>query len=168
VKSSSFVSAIVALLLLGAALFAMDRYVRMEQAHQDLNLRNEELDEARRLLRTFPDTFVNTGTDSPVDLKTIIQQSSARNGIAVMYLSETERDAGEKIKERSVIARLVNVPHQKLVTFLQELEQESRGARIKELRLKPSANRSDVYQEAESVLAIRWLNERSEKKEEAR
>jgi hypothetical protein len=169
-RSRSFLSVIVFAACIGAGGFAFNRYMAMDEAQSSHTSRLEDLDEARHLFQSRPEAFgVNAGTAAKSDLKGLVQQSSSRNGVVLMYLTETERDAGEKIKERNVVARAVNVPHAKLVAFLADLENRGGGARVKEIRLKPALDHSDVYQEAEAVLALRWINDGdSPKKDEAK
>lgn len=165
-RAHSVLSAIAFASLIGTGAFAVNRFVALDEATTTQTLRMEELDEAQHLVQAHPEAFgINSVAAVKSDLKGLVQQSSSRNGVVLMYLSETERDAGERIKERNVVARVVNVPHAKLVAFLSDLENLGGGARIKEIRLKPAADRSDVYQEAETVLALRWVTESEPKKE---
>lgn len=168
-RSRSLISGFIVAALIGAGIFAFERFMALDEARAAHALRMEELDEARHLVHSHPEAFgVNSAASAKTDLKGLVQQSSSRNGVVLMYLSETERDAGEKIKERNVVARAVNVPHAKLVAFLADLENRGGGARIKEIRLKPALDRSDVYQEAETVLALRWVNDSDRKKDEGK
>jgi hypothetical protein len=168
-RPHSIFSGIVIAAVIAAGAFAFNRFMALEEAQAANALRMDELEEARHLVQSHPEAFgVNASAVAKSDLKGLVQQSSSRNGVVLMYLTETERDAGEKIKERNVVARAVNVPHAKLVAFLADLEKQGNGARIKEIRLKPATDRSDVYQEAETVLALRWVTESEPKKDEVK
>lgn len=168
-KTRSILSSLVFAALIGSGAYAFNRLMALDDAQAAHVLRMEELDEARHLVQAHPEAFgANSGNSTKTDLKGLVQQSSSRNGVVLMYLTETERDAGEKIKERNVVARAVNVSHAKLVAFLADLENRGGGARIKEIRLKPATDRSDVYQEAETVLALRWVTESESKKDEVK
>lgn len=148
-----------------ATYFAVDRFAALDDARTASTLAQEQLASAQEMAHRHPEAFgLNANRGSSVDLKRLVQDSSARNGVSLLYLNETERDAGESIRERNVLARLVNVPHDKLVTLLADLETNGGGARIKEIRIKPSPARSDIYQEAEAVLTIRWINDAPKEK----
>jgi len=154
-----FSSAVAALVLATAVCFAVFEYVSYTEARDSFNDRMERLQDAQAMASKHSQIF-RTGTATVrKDLKGLVQEVGAKNGISIIYLNETERDAGDMVRERNVVARAVNVPHAKLVTFLADLESRGNGARIKEIRLKPALDKSDVYQEAESVLAVRSVIE---------
>jgi hypothetical protein len=156
-------------LLLIATFFAVDRYAAMEEARTATTAAHEQLALAQDIAQRHPEAFgVNANHSAVADLKRLVQDSAARNGVSLLYLTETERDAGESIRERNVLARLVNVPHDKLVSLLADLETKGGGARIKEIRIKPSIARSDVYQEAEAVLTVRWITSNDTAKEKSK
>jgi hypothetical protein len=154
---------IVTLAFIAASAFAINRYVALDEARCAATESKEQILEAQRLMNAHPEAFGDrSGNPAKSDLKRLVLDSGARNGIALRYLTETERDAGEKVHERDVLSRMINVPHDKLVLFLADLEANGSGARIKEIRLKPASDKSNVYQEAETVLAIRTLVETKE------
>lgn len=158
--AGTFTSVAVASLLVSAVVFAVTRYFAYQESQETFTECLTNLQDAHGMAARHKDLFeankLNAGRN---DLKAIVQESGARNGVPLIYLNETERDSGDKVRERNVTARAVNVPHSKLVTFLVDLETRGGGARIKEIRLKPSADKAGVYQEAESVLAIRTVVE---------
>jgi hypothetical protein len=138
--------------------FAIERYGSMGEARAASTTAMEQVSKAQEMAWEHPEAYgVNANQGAKTDLKRMVQEAGARNGVSLLYLSETERDAGDSVRERNVMSRLVNVPHAKLVAFLADLESKGGGARIKEIRIKPALDRSDVYQEAEAILAIRWL-----------
>lgn len=153
-SGGTLLAAVVALGLAGAGGYSVDRYLALDNLRAEHTLRVESLNEAAGLMERHTEAFEQRS--APADLKTVVQQASARNKIALSHLSEVEREAGEKTRERNVYARLVDVPHAKLVAFLADLELNGRGARIKDIRLVPDASRSDYYKEAESTLCVRW------------
>ena len=148
---------LVALALIGAATFALDRYFALDAARSSLGEQMLQLERACQLARTHPQSLGTTANGAKTDLKALVQQSSARQGIVLTHLSETEHEAGEKVKERTISARAANVPHTAMVAFLADLESRGGGARVKEIRLKPAVDNGGMYQEAESVLAVRWV-----------
>jgi hypothetical protein len=156
----SMLPAIVAAGVAAALAFAINRYVEMESLRSDLLESKEELAEAQHMVSAHPEAFdVDANSASKADLKALVQKSAARIGVPIAYLNETERDAGEKVRERDVYARAINVSHTSLIAFLADLEANGGGARIKEIHVKIAPDRSDMYLEAESILAIRWLVE---------
>ena len=159
--------AIVVAFFAAAAFFCIDRYVFMTSAKAALAEKQEGLAKAKQLYSANPHLF-GTSDKSKIELKVLVQEASARTGVSLSFLTETEKEIGDGIKEKNVQCRAVNVPQAKLVSFLADLESRSGGARIKELRLKPAAEQSDVFQEAESVLAVRYVIGSSTKKVERR
>lgn len=148
-------------LLAAASAFALNRYAEFDAARGDYSDAQDLLQEAERLAHSHPEAYgVNAKGGAKLDLKQLVQESGAKNGISLLYLSESERDAGESIRERNILSRIVNVSHPQLVSFMADLEARGGGARIKEIRIKPKADKADVYQEAEVVLAVRWLFEK--------
>lgn len=149
-----FSSMLMLLVLVASALFAVDRYLAFDQRRSEFTNRTAELQEAKTIYRQAPESFggaVGPAEDRP--LKPLVQAASNQNRIRLNYLSETEKELGKGVRERSVIARTTNVPHAALVAFLAEVEAKGGGARIKEIRLKPSPTQSGVYQDAECVVS---------------
>ena len=159
--TSRFWPLLILIALAAAGFVAFDRYLALDSARTALSETRDQLDESSRLAATHPKAFGLDGKQGRVSLKNIVQETSARHGIPIVYLTETEKDVGDKVRERSVIARAVNAPHGKFVRFLAELELKGNGAKIKELRLKPSVTQPGIYQEAEAVFSHRHLAEES-------
>ena len=154
---------VIILAFAGSAIFAAQRYLTLAKAQEQSTQQIEDLTEAKALVERHPEVFQNPrrlATKGP--LKILVQEASARNGIPLTYLAESEKDAGENMKERSVVCRAVNVDQTKFVSFLSDIESKTNGARIKEIRLKPSSERTGAYQEAEAVVAMRWLAEKTD------
>jgi hypothetical protein len=148
--------AVVALVL--CAGFAAERYLKMAEAQEALDASILGLTEAQALSARHPEVFGAAGDSQQVSLKPLVQETGARHGIALAFLTETEKESGDGIRERSVLCRAVNVEQGKLIKFLFDLEKNGQGARLRELRLKPAPERSDMFQEAEGVLTIRSLS----------
>ncbi|MBI3828865.1 MAG: hypothetical protein HY291_05080 [Planctomycetes bacterium] len=143
------------ILVLAAALFAVERYSVYAPLRAELTLRGAQIDEARRIAAAYPEAFgPKAASAAPANLKEIVQAAAARRSIPVTYLNESEKDLSKDVLETSVAARAVNVPHANLVAFLGDLESRGGGARIKEIRLKPAKEKSGQYDEAEIVYAI--------------
>lgn len=157
---------LVVICLVGVSVFTGSRYAEFDAARAQLEESRELLQEARGLANNHPEAYgPNASGGTKLDLKQLVQESGAKNGISILYLSETERDAGESVRERNVLTRTVNVPHSQLIAFMADLEARGGGARIKEIRIKPKGDKADTYQEAEIVLAVRWLLEKPAPKE---
>jgi hypothetical protein len=141
-----------------ATAFAIDRYLAMTSAQELVNARVEMLSEAQQLAARQSGIFSpGAAKVQTTSLKTLVQDVNARHGLTVTYMNENERDIGDKIRERTVLTRSINVPHEKLIAVLAELESRSGGARMKEIRVKPSSDRTNLYDEVETVLALRSL-----------
>jgi hypothetical protein len=144
---------IVALAALVCAALAIDRYIASRVSAKAVESAVSDLREARLLVEQNPASF---GTPPPTGaqmaLKAAIQQTGARYGLSVAFLSESEKDAGQGRREKQAVARLVNPAHNKIVPFLDELERIG-GARVRELHLRPSRETTGLYQEVELVLA---------------
>ena len=138
-------------------LFAGERFWLYSQAKQDFGSRVQSLVEAQQLIAANPKAF-DTGDSKiqRIDLKPLVRTASQKNGIQLIYLTESEKDLNRGIKEQSVIARAINVPHKNLIAFLVQLEQQGAGTRIKEIRLVPDKHRSGIYKEAECILSYRF------------
>jgi hypothetical protein len=149
----------VLLACLAAMLLAVDRYDAYAEANSDLEAVLRSLARARALRGDQPGAFLvehehGAGKEG---LKSLVQTCGTNLGLGLAYLSETEREAGKGIWERQVHCRLVGVPHEKLVAFLTSLEAAGHGAKLKEIRLKPAKDSGSVYEEAEALVAVRWL-----------
>ncbi len=159
--TKALLPSLVVICLLGVSVFTGSRYAEYDAARTQLDESRALLHEAQSLTNSHPEAYgANAAGGAKLDLKQLVQESGARNGISILYLSENERDAGESVRERIVLTRAVNVPHQQLVAFMADLESQGGGARIKEIRIKPKGDKADTYQEAEIVLAVRWLVEK--------
>jgi hypothetical protein len=143
-----------AVLIAVSAIIAADRYLAATEAKNAVESKRTELDEAKRLISVSPETFESP--KSTQDMKLLIQRLGTQYGIAVNHLSEQERDLSDTVRERSIDCRLANVPQDKLVSFLGELEDLS-AAKVKDLRLKPAVGQSGVYAEVEAVITTRTL-----------
>lgn len=145
------------MLLLGvasSAFFAADRYLVQKELQGQLSDQYTQVQDSQNLAARHPKVFSQQQSQVS-DLKTIVQSAGAKHGVAVVYLNETARESGDKMNERNVVVRAVNVAHPNFVRFLAEIEQLGRGAKLKDLRIKPSEERTNVYQEAEAILALR-------------
>ena len=157
---------VVVICLISVSVFTGSRYATYDAAQSQLEESRALLQEAQTLATNHPEAYgSNASRGAKLDLKQLVQESGAKNGISILYLSETERDAGESVRERNVLTRAVNVPHPQLIAFMADLEARGGGARIKEIRIKPKGDKADTYQEAEIVLAVRWLVEKPSPKD---
>jgi hypothetical protein len=151
---SPWIPFVVALAFLASAALAVDRYLAVHFSKRAVESALTDVREARAQVERNPASF---GTPPPAAaqsaLKSIIQQTGARYGITVAFLSEGDKDAGQGVREKQAVARLVVASHGKLVPYLDELERVSGGARVRELHLRPSRDTNGVYQEVEFVLA---------------
>jgi hypothetical protein len=136
----------------GAGWFALRSALAENEARSSRDLALEELRGARALASRH---IVGAGmpVSGPLVLKTFLQEMAQKQGIAVAFLSESERDLGKGRHERQVLARMVQADHARLVPFLGGLEAHGGGARLKELHLRPSKSDSAVYEEVEIVLS---------------
>jgi hypothetical protein len=141
--------------------FAVERYLKMSETQEALDAVIIDLTEAQALSARHPEVFGAAIDTQQASLKPLVQEIGARHGVSLAFLTETEKESGEGIRERSVLCRAVNVEQDKLVKFLFDLEKNGRGARLRELRLKPAPERGDMFQEAEGVLTIRSLGKTS-------
>ncbi|MCK6498651.1 MAG: hypothetical protein L6Q38_04135 [Nitrospira sp.] len=145
-----------------AAAFAVDRYLAFAKGEAELEERIAALQDAKEIYQQASGAFgAATAPTEDLPLKPLVQKAGAEAKVRLNYLSETEKDLGKGVHERSVVARTSDVPHATLVAFLAALEARGDGARIKELRLKPSKTQSGIYQDAECVLARNRYEERS-------
>lgn len=152
--SPAFWPMVLGLGVLSSVYFAADRYFAQRDMNERLNASLAEVHGALDLAARHPKVFAQKNGEA-ADLKKIVQASGTRHGVAVVYLNETERESGDKMNERNVVVRIVNVPHPNFVQFLAEIERLGQGARFKDIRMKPSDERTGVYQEAEAILALR-------------
>lgn len=152
---------LIAVAFAAASIFAIERYVAVSAQQAEIQKLRESLNGAKHLAADHPGAFRNAATPAGrASMKSLFQDASNRHGITVAYISEAVRDAGDKIKERTVTARATNVPHAKLVALLSDLETLGGGARVKEIRVKPAAVGNGIYQEVESIVAFRWVEEK--------
>ena len=143
------------------AFFVIDRYLAMRNAETAFNDAVDDISQIQITIGKYPDVFGPKPKLASTPLKPLVQEASSHNGVTLAFLTETEKEIDEGVSERSVLYRANNVEQGKLVKFLCELEQRGEGARLKELRLKPSSERSGVFQEAEGVLSLRSLSKSS-------
>ena len=144
----------VLLAVLGTAALAADRFLAARSARARLEETAADYAKAARLAGDHADFFARKGT-SPHDsiLKTLAREAGQKRGLNIAYLSESEREAGKGLKERQVTVRLVQATHPALVLYLDEVERGGAGARVKEIHLRPSAETTNAYEEAEVVFA---------------
>ncbi len=146
--------AMAAVLMIGGLGFAIERGIACAAVRDVRRAAVRELEEAIQLTARHPGAF---GDQAPVaadaPLKSLAQEVAAKHGVAVAFLSESEREADGGRRERQVIVRLTHPAHRKLVGFLGELESRGGGARIKEIHVRPSSSKSDHYEEAEVVVS---------------
>ena len=142
------------LVVLASGGFATDRFLVSRLVRQNRESAQRDLERAVFLISQHPGAFGWKGErQDEGSLKTVAQESAARQGVTIGYLSENERDTEKGRRERQVIIRLANAPHPNLIHFLQELEHRGTGAWIKEIHVRPSRENSDSYEEAEIVLS---------------
>lgn len=140
--------------ILGASAFAVDAGIACHLAERERDGVVLRVEEAHRLLVRHPEVFGRAaGIQETLPLKGLLQEVATREGVAVGFLSETERDAGQGRRERQAAARLVGAEHGKLVRMLVDLEARGGGARVKELHLRPSKDVTAIYEEVEIVFA---------------
>lgn len=136
--------------------FAVEGALAAREAKEGRDAAVEEVREAVRLAARHPGAF---GGETPAAgaeaLKQLVQGSASLHSLYAAFLSENEKEAGKGQRERQVTARLKDADHKRVVAFLDDLEKRGGGARVRELRLRPSPDASDVYQEVEVVLAKR-------------
>lgn len=135
--------------------FALDRYSAAHSAHDELQAALDALDDCRRMAQAHPGAFGKDNAPVNVALKPLVQEASARQALNLSYLSELEKDVEGGALERSAYARAANVPHDRLVAFLTELEARGGGAKIKEINLTFSKENGGVYAEVNTVLSKR-------------
>lgn len=146
-------------LVLGAAAavaagFLVDRIMVLDDLKSRREVALDHVREAGRLAALHPDAFdPSRESVGDLSLKTLVQEKGTKLSLGIAYLSEAEREAGRGWKERQAIVRLRQAPHGRLVSFLAELEREGRGARVKELRLRPSKEKTGVYEDTEIVFS---------------
>jgi hypothetical protein len=143
--------------LAGAFFFALDRYAAAGATHDAMQSALDGIADCERMAKSHPGAFGKGGTPIDVALKPLVQEASARQSINLSYLSEIEKDVEGGARERSVYARAANVPHDRLVALLCELEARGGGAKIKEINLTISKENGGVYAEVNTVLSKRVL-----------
>lgn len=145
---------LVAIAIILTATFALKKYLDFAAARAELTEKIGRLEDANAVYLQNSLIFSNSVRPAAPELKLLVQSSSTRNGVLLSYLTEMDKDVGEKVREHNVICRAINVSQPKLVKFLAELEAQGGGAKIKELRLKPAADRFDCYQEVDVVISV--------------
>jgi len=142
--------------VLVAVAFAADRYLAYRAAREERDASVAQLETALGLLKAHAEDFdANATKGKRVGLKTLVQESGARSGVTLVYVTESEKEAGKGLRERSVTARMGAVRQEKLVAFLSDVEDRGGGAKVRELRLKPDKAQSGLYQAAECVVSLR-------------
>ena len=153
-RRTALVLASALLVLLGSAAFAVERGLAASRSREAREAAVAELAETLALAAKHPGAFGGPAPKAGESaLKTLAQQASARRSLTLAYLSESEREAEKGRVERQVTLRLVAPGHAALVGLLQDLERDGAGARVKEIHVRPSPERSDLYEDAEIVLA---------------
>lgn len=152
-----------ALAIMAVGVWSTERYLALRRTEEARNRAAREIEGALSLVRKHPTAF-GAGTGLPTDssMKALVQETAASRGVAIAYLSETERDVQKGHRERQTLVRVAQVPHRNLVHFLEDLERGAIGARVKEIHLRPSKSTSDLYEEAEVVLS-RFVAQHGEK-----
>ena len=135
--------------------FAFERYSASAAARVELQDSLDGIDDCSRMARTHPGAFGKITAPVEVALKPLVQELCARQAIGLSYLSEIEKDVEDGARERSVYARAANVPHDRLVALLAELEARGGGAKIKEINLTLSKENGGVYAEVNTVFSKR-------------
>jgi hypothetical protein len=157
-----FVNALIAAAFIGALAFAASAYLAMASAQESFESRSSRLAEAKHVFKSSAAVLSSQAkAASAAELKPLVQQASGRSGVNLAFLTEVEKDVDEGVREHAVIFRANGVAQPKLVAFLRDLEAKGGGARIKELRLKASAEHTGEYQEVEATLALRTLTQKS-------
>ncbi len=136
-----------------AAAFAVERGLALQSAREARMAAYREIEDALRLAARHSAAFGHRFQAAQVPLKSLAQEAAARRGLLIGALSESERELDRGRRERQVLVRVVDAPHELLVRFLDDLESGSAGATVKELHLRPSETRNAAYEEAEILLA---------------
>jgi hypothetical protein len=132
-------------LLLGGAGFALERGMALAATREARATAFAELEDALALAARHPGAFGTTAPEQ-AGLKALAQDLATKRGLAIGFLSESERE-----NERHVAVRLVHPAHRNLVLFLGDLE--ARAGRVREIHVRPSTSKADHYEEAEIVVA---------------
>src|SRR5260221_8284401 len=94
---------IIALVLFTAgAIFALNAYWDMAASSAALTERVEQLAQAQELYSKHSGIFNLAARGvAKIELKSLVQDASAHHGIRLIYLNESEKDTGDKIRERN-------------------------------------------------------------------
>lgn len=139
--------------LAGAAAFATERGLAWAAAREARLAAHREIEDALRLAARHPNAFGIQAAPGESSLKSLAQETAARRGLQIGALSESERELDRGRRERQVVVRVVDAPHAELVRFLDDLEAQGAGAKVKEIHLRPSETRNGAYEEAEVVVS---------------
>jgi len=139
--------------LAGAAAFATERGLAWIAAREARKAAHLEIEDALRLAARHPTAFGMQVTAGESPLKSLAQETAVRRGLHIGALSESERELDRDRRERQVVVRVIDAPHAEFVRFLDDLEAQGAGARVKEIHLRPSETRNGAYEEAEVVLS---------------
>jgi hypothetical protein len=160
-----FASALAILAFVLCTVFAIERYLLVTAHQRALEEARAELVSATKAFQANPLIFGEQRGSGRQDLKSVAQAASGRSGVPLMFLSEAERELSEGVRERTLVCRTANVKLSALVAFLSDLEASSKGARLKEIRLKQSPENSNLFSEAESVLSIKTISPKTPRPE---
>jgi hypothetical protein len=152
-KGAPIVMALSSLVACATGVYAACSYGGAREVERERESAERDLDQALRLIAQHPALFrSDLAGGGNGELKGIAQESASQRGVAIGYLSESEREVEKGRRERQVVIRLTNAPHPNLVLFLQELERRGAGCKVKEVHVRPSQEIPDAYEEAEIVL----------------
>jgi hypothetical protein len=137
-----------------ATVFAVERAASAVLLERERTAAARDLAAAADLAKRHPRLFERaSGTESDTSLKAFVQESAAKREVTIGFLSESEREMERGRRELQVLVRLTQARHGNLVRFLGDVEEEGAGARVREIHVRPSREDSQVYEEAEIVLA---------------
>jgi hypothetical protein len=164
-RSTAFVLTLAALGVFAAVGVALDRAAAARTVSADRENLRRQLEQSMLMARKHPKVF-GAGVVPPsrdFSLKSLAQEAATARGVTIGYLTENDREADRGRRERQVLLRVTQATHANLVRFLQDLESQGAGARVKEIHARPSRETPDTYEEAEIVLS-RWAPSVEEKK----
>jgi hypothetical protein len=143
------------MILIAAMAYAANRCVTIYALETRVDSKRELLSSAAIAAKRIRLMSKEQSIQSSDQLKKIIYQCSANNGVALAYVTDFDREAGENIREQSVLCRATNVQQSALIIFLAQAEQMAGNAKVKEVRLKQSLEKPDRFQDVEIVIAVR-------------
>jgi hypothetical protein len=138
-------------LVVASAGFALERSLALSASCDARTTATAELEGALALAAKHPGVFGRPAISTDGSLKSAVQDFAARRGLAIGFLSESERETDRGGRQRQVVVRLVQPTHGNLVRFLGDVEMQA-GAIVKEIHVRPLNSQADVYEDAEVVV----------------